>query len=89
MGGDEFAIFLPATDEKGAEKVLKNMRQKLLDQVAAEEWGIGYSIGAVTLDPKLNEVPSHAEVILQADHLMYDIKKSGKNNLTVKQYKQK
>lgn len=86
MGGDEFAIFLPATDAKGAKSVLETLRQKLLLQVGAEGWGIGYSIGAVTFDPNQSDTPHYTEVINRADKLMYTIKHGGKNDIVIAEF---
>lgn len=87
MGGDEFIIFLPATDESGAQIVLKNMREKLLEEAINENWHIGYSIGVLTLNPNDTPVPHYQDLVNYADKLMYNVKNSGKNNIIFKDYK--
>lgn len=86
MGGDEFAIFLPSTDAAGAENVLRNLHSELSAMVKDKGWKIGFSMGAVTFDPKTYDVPSYQDVIQQADKLMYTIKHNGKNNLVVEEW---
>ena len=79
MGGDEFTIFLPATDQ-GA---IKLVMQKLLEQLRAlnrnNNWPTTISIGVVT------SVDSNCDLettISLADRLMYEVKDNGKNDVS-------
>jgi diguanylate cyclase (GGDEF)-like protein len=78
LGGDEFALLLPETGSAAAQVVSRKVQQQLDDFVKRESWPITFSIGVVTtLQP-----PDSFEVLLQrADDLMYEAKKSGKNQL--------
>src|SRR5581483_7437468 len=73
IGGDEFAILLPATGAAGAQEVLG----KLLEALSALRAGstpITCSVGAVTFE----QPPEDAdEAIRAADGLMYKVKYSG------------
>jgi diguanylate cyclase (GGDEF)-like protein len=76
MGGDEFAVILPET---GAEQAAAVMR-KLQDRMArtAGEQAVSFSIGLVTLVTPPDTVD---EAIQMADHLMYEVKSSGKGQM--------
>lgn len=78
LGGDEFAVFMPEIGAEGARTAF-NKIQAALAQVAAEHnWPIGFSMG-VAIFPR---APSGVEDALRVgDRLMYQVKRSGKNNL--------
>jgi len=78
LGGDEFCILLPETKEDGALEGLRKLRSGVLDLAQREGWPISVSLGAVTF----YEAPASVdEAILRADHLMYEVKAGGKNNI--------
>ena len=77
LGGDEFAVVLPRTGREEAPKVFQDL-QEHIRQIALE-CGIlvSFSVGVVTFE----EAPeSVGEMLRQADHLMYEVKKAGKNS---------
>lgn len=76
LGGDEFAILLPETGYEPAQRVIRKVRQRLLDTMAEEGWSVTFSIGAVTFTTPPDSVH---EMIKQADDLMYAAKRSGKD----------
>lgn len=76
LGGDEFALLLPETDYETARYILNRLQQKLM--MAIEAYPVSFSIGAFTF---LNLPQSLDSIIAQADRLMYEVKKSGKNRL--------
>ena len=78
LGGDEFAILLPETDEKNVQAVVKKLRSKLLSEMQSNDWAVTFSIGVMTYV----EAPENTdEVIKLADHLMYEVKRNGKNSV--------
>lgn len=83
MGGDEFVLLLPNTNESQAKIALSKLKSDL-DQTSSEnDWPVGYSIGAGVYSAKDFELE---RAIKQSDALMYDIKKSGKGRVTIVDY---
>lgn len=80
MGGDEFVILLPETDAPAARAAIEKLRGLLLDLSKSRNWPVTYSIGLVTFEqaPKSTD-----DMIGEADHLMYAVKRGTKNNLVV------
>lgn len=79
LGGDEFAILLAETGEREAAEALQKLHAKMQEQLAEQSWPVGCSIGAITcVDPTRVSVN---ELVRQADELMYQVKRSGKNRL--------
>ena len=86
MGGDEFAIVLPETDEAGAKSVFDLFRNNLLEAAQKHHWPIGLSIGVVAFS-----TPSASldEAIRIADSLMFQVKSSGKNGILFQSFLKK
>jgi len=83
LGGDEFAIALPETNEAGAKSEFNKLRKNLAQAMQKNNWSVGFSIGAISFDlPPSN----FDEAIKLADALMYQVKKSGKNNILFEHY---
>ena len=78
IGGDEFAILLPETDLAGAQVFFTGLKIRLTELVAQRGWPVGFSFGVLVLDPPTVDID---EAIQQADQLMYNVKKTGKNNI--------
>jgi len=78
MGGDEFAVLLPETNYKGAEKVLREMHTYILDAMTHNKWPVTFSIGAITF---IKAIKDSKDMITAVDSLMYSIKQSGKNSI--------
>ena len=78
FGGDEFVILLPETATEAASAFLGNIQQQLNQAMSVQNWPVGFSIGAITY-PKAP--PGVEAVIKEADMLMYEVKRSGKNRL--------
>jgi diguanylate cyclase (GGDEF)-like protein len=76
VGGDEFVVMLPETDDESAADVIHKVRENLLASMAKNGWPVTFSIGLIT-----HETPpsSAEEMIDQADRLMYSIKNMHKN----------
>lgn len=76
IGGDEFVILLPETDEESAHIVLSKLQIALLTEMRRHHWPITFSTGVLTC----NSTPiTVKELVKRADDLMYDVKRQGKN----------
>jgi len=78
LGGDEFAVLFPALDTSSALPVLMKIQQELLLSMKEKAWPVTFSIGAVTFSKVM---ASSRDMIKKVDDLMYDVKKTGKNNI--------
>jgi diguanylate cyclase (GGDEF)-like protein len=78
IGGDEFAIFLPATDHDAVKVVMEKARERLHALKESEQWETTFSIGVLTCTHGESELE---ELISLADSLMYEVKNNGKNNI--------
>jgi diguanylate cyclase (GGDEF)-like protein len=76
MGGDEFAILLPDTNQSQAQVALRRVLGRMADVAARHGWPITSSIGSITC---LQPARSADELVRRADALMYEVKQSGKN----------
>lgn len=76
LGGDEFAVLLPDTPPEAASVVIEKMRSRLSGPRGGDP-AVTFSLGAVTfLDP-----PADVETLIhEADRLMYEVKRAGRNN---------
>ena len=81
MGGDEFAIVLPETDEGGAKFVFDNLMSTILKETQKQNWPIGLSVGVVSFE---SPAAGLDDAIRIADGLMYQVKAGGKNNILFK-----
>ena len=78
VGGDEFVVLLPETDQQTAPTVISNIQRALLKEMNENGWAVTFSIGALTLTaPQL----SVDELLSRADQLMYMAKNGGKNKI--------
>lgn len=78
LGGDEFALVLPGMAGEAAAAYAENLRQRLLQQMAACGWPITFSIGVACF----RHLPHTIDVLVaRADALMYDAKRDGKNTI--------
>jgi len=76
LGGDEFALFLPQTDEASARVLLPRLCQELLAAMRRNNWQVTFSVGALTCP---SAPASLGDVLSEADELMYEVKRAGRN----------
>jgi len=86
LGGDEFAILFPHIDNKAAQSFLKDLQEALNNIMNQNNWPVTFSIGAITFQENM---PSVRESIKMVDDLMYEVKKSGKNNIRLLKWSEK
>lgn len=85
MGGDEIAVLLPNTAEKGARAVFEKIRKALKEIAEKNDWPVTYSIGVATYI----DIKGRADdIIKQADVLLYEAKSAGKNTTKYKVIKE-
>jgi diguanylate cyclase (GGDEF)-like protein len=83
LGGDEFAIALPETNEEGARAAFNKIRSNLSLAMQEHNWPVSFSIGVISFDlPPAN----FDEAVKLADTLMYQVKKSGKDDILFEHY---
>ena len=78
LGGDEFAIMFPGMDTALALPVLKKLQGELLATMQDNNWPVTFSIGAVTFSEVMH---SSRDMVKRVDDIMYEVKKTGKNNI--------
>jgi len=76
LGGDEFALLLPQTDSASAQTFLPRLRDELLAAMQRNNWRVTFSIGALTCP---TPPAALGDVVSEADELMYEVKRSGRN----------
>ena len=83
MGGDEFIMILPETDDQAAGKVAPRLQSLLREEMQEHHWSMTVSIGALTC---LSAPSNVDEMFRLADQLMYRAKKEGKNTICYQVY---
>lgn len=78
IGGDEFAILLPETDYDSADILIGRIIRRANTELTNMNLDTTLSIGAITFT---DSNPGSEELMKIADSLMYEVKKSGKNNI--------
>lgn len=78
LGGDEFAVLLPVLEKESALSVLEKLQDELLVAMQQKEWPVTFSIGAITFYKVMD---SSRGMVKRVDDLLYEVKKSGKNNI--------
>jgi diguanylate cyclase (GGDEF)-like protein len=72
-GGDEFAIFLPQTDEEQAKMVIRKIQDLLTAEMKKNNWEVTFSIGVITCE----KPPDNADNLIE---MGYDLMLVAKNN---------
>jgi diguanylate cyclase (GGDEF)-like protein len=83
LGGDEFAIFFPETDQSSVKVVMQKLNSELSGLMQSNACPATLSTGVVTCR---GGVYDFEKLISYADSLMYDVKRSGKNNICYAAY---
>lgn len=78
VGGDEFSVILSETGTDALGAVVPRLQQKLLDAMAESGWQVTFSIGVVTFQKAPENIDGMMKKI---DSVMYEVKRSGKNNI--------
>ena len=78
IGGDEFTIFFPATDQKAVKVVSQKIMKDINELSKSSNWPTTISMGVVTYTNGESEL---YEMIANADKLMYEVKNRGKNGI--------
>lgn len=76
LGGDEFCIILLNVNSNQAMDFSENLRNTLNEKMQQHNWNTTFSMGVVSYD---SAPESFQDVIQQADNLMYQVKKNGRN----------
>jgi diguanylate cyclase (GGDEF)-like protein len=78
LGGVEFALLLPSTDQSGAEQVVEKVKQSLWRAFPSGRLKVTCSVSVVTFRAS----PRHVDEALKiADALMYQVKSQGGNTV--------
>jgi len=78
LGGDEFAIFFPETDQASVQVVMQKVDVELSRLMQSDVCATTLSTGVVTCCGGVYDLE---KLISYADRLMYDVKRTGKNNI--------
>jgi len=78
LGGDEFVVLLPVIETESVKQTMDKLQQELLARMKEENWPVTFSIGVITF---LKAMDSSRVMIKMVDDLMYEVKKSGKNDV--------
>ena len=81
LGGDEFAVIFPETSEATAKPAVERIQTQLSNEAHKRADFVTFSIGVVTYNQLAYTVN---EIIKEADHSMYAVKKKGKNAINYK-----
>ncbi|MBU0985238.1 MAG: GGDEF domain-containing protein [candidate division Zixibacteria bacterium] len=84
MGGDEFALLLPETDQESARILLAKLQDGLLFEMRQNNWPITFSVGVLTCEAA---PPGTDELIRMADELAYKVKHRTKNAIEYSTYR--
>ena len=83
LGGDEFALLLPNMKTDAVQAYVEALRRNLLDAMHVEGWPVTFSIGVASYRAS----PQDFDALLkQADELMYEVKRSGRDRILLREY---
>jgi len=75
VGGDEFVLLLPATDQEAARTAIAKIQNSVTEAMRKSGWPVSLSIGVITC---VRTCPTIDEMMRRADLLMYSVKGSSK-----------
>jgi diguanylate cyclase (GGDEF)-like protein len=82
LGGDEFGILFPRTDEKQVKHIIERMNRLFINKVSVSKQ-ISLSIGVTTF---LKSPEDANTMVTVTDALMYKVKNSGKNSVSYEMF---
>ena len=80
VGGDEFILLLPETDQASAAIFIPKLQIFLVEELQKQNLPVTLSIGALTWQGE-NITITVEQIMHQADELMYSAKRNGKNQI--------
>jgi diguanylate cyclase (GGDEF)-like protein len=78
VGGDEFVVLMPETNQETAKIVIERLQKNLLESMKSNAWPVTFIIGAITFNAPPKSVN---DMVKKADNLMYRAKQRGKNRI--------
>ncbi|HEX4352460.1 MAG TPA: GGDEF domain-containing protein [Polyangiales bacterium] len=76
LGGDEFGLLMPETDEAAAARVVDRLKQRVNERMHEENWPVTISVGSATAMPTATRLTTLME---EADRRMYAEKRSARD----------
>jgi diguanylate cyclase (GGDEF)-like protein len=83
IGGDEFVLLMPETNEESARVALSKILDGLKEEMRLGDWPVTFSIGVLTCNAA---PPSTGDLVRMADELMYSVKRGSKNGMEYATY---
>ncbi|MEW6113469.1 MAG: GGDEF domain-containing protein, partial [Thermodesulfobacteriota bacterium] len=83
VGGDEFVILFPEMGAARARRAMHRLKDNVGQKMKEKRWPVTLSVGLVTF---LTPADSVDTMLQQADGLMYEAKRSGKNKVLCAAY---
>lgn len=78
IGGDEFVVLLTNVDSETAKRLCDKLHETLTRTMYDHRWPVGFSIGIAAFPTAPKSV---REIVIRADHCMYEAKRAGKNSV--------
>ena len=82
VGGEEFSIYLPETDLKGAVLLAEKLREKIENLLPSINNQIIRVTASIGISTSMNHHKSINDIQRDADHAMYHAKKEGRNRVS-------
>lgn len=83
LGGDEFALLLPNMTAAAASGYVESLRRRLLAAMKEKGWPVSFSIGVASY----KVAPDNFDMVVkQADALMYEVKRSGRDRILQQEF---
>jgi diguanylate cyclase (GGDEF)-like protein len=71
LGGDEFGLLMPETDDAGAEQLVSRLRQRIHQRMFEQGWPVTISAGVASSERCRRRLP---DLMAEADTRMYECK---------------